>query len=154
MLLYSSYTAISLLWSRDPAMLQNDNRIETAICYTMLPLVLYHNNPPARLLHCYFWYSNSRYDPHTDTTTCYETIPLIIQNSIWYDTITTAIPPIRYLSDTNQYYRTTDTRYMLQKETIPPILTDNNIQRQSLYIWIKTYTLLSQLIPQIITYNQ
>ena len=36
-----------------------DNRIDTTICYTMLPLLLYHNNPPTRPLYCYLWYSNS-----------------------------------------------------------------------------------------------
>ena len=36
------------------------------------------------------------YDPHTDTTICYDTKPLIIQKSICYDTIITAKLPIRY----------------------------------------------------------
>ena len=36
------------------------------------------------------------YDPHTDTTICYDTKPLIIQKSICYDTIITAKLPTRY----------------------------------------------------------
>jgi hypothetical protein len=68
------------------------------------------------------------YDPHTDTTIWYDTIPLIIQKSTSSETNTTAIPQIQYLSDiTNNIVQLINAT--CSKETIPPILTDNNIQR-------------------------
>jgi hypothetical protein len=99
-----------------------DTRIDIALIYTML----YHNNPPARIL--YLWHSNPHSDPHNDTTIYYDNIPLIIQKSTCPDTNTKAIHQIQHLSDI------TNTTVQLihatcSKETIPPILTDNNIQR-------------------------
>jgi hypothetical protein len=85
---------------------------------------------------------------------------MMLQKSTYYDTNTTAIPQIRYLSDTNSYYRTTDTRHMLQTETIPPILTDNNIQKiiyihlnKGLYATIPTDT-IDDTVQPIISQNK
>ena len=89
----SSYTAISLSWSRDTAILQ----LRYPHWYRNM---LYYALPQqSSCTNLHLWYSNPHSDPHNDTTICYDNIPLIIQKSTCSDTNTTAIPQIRYLSD-------------------------------------------------------